>query len=367
MGVGIRGYRKAGEPATRARRRSLLFSMGAVALLASAMIGASATGFVKKDEPKAEVGSCATYSGLPTGEGETAGMIFVPAGTFTMGSERHQPEERFTHVARVDGFWIDRHEVTNAQFEKFVEATGYVTLAERPVDPGSHPDWPQEMLSPGSVVFVPPKDARGEDGRWWQYVAGANWRQPRGPGSSIAGKQNHPVVHIAFDDALAYAQWLGHSLPTEAQWEFAARGGRDGEDDWSSAFDGEGKPIANSWQGIFPVLNTNEDGYPETAPVGCFPPNGYGLYDMIGNVWEWTSDWYRSGHSKAVAINPTGPVLVSLRIAPGQSPSRVIKGGSYLCSMNYCSRYRPAARQPQENDLAAAHLGFRTALNKPNP
>jgi len=341
--------------------------MGAGAVLASAMIGASATGIVKKDEPKAEVGNCAAYSGLPTDEGETAGMIFVPAGAFTMGSERHQPEERFTHVARVDGFWIDRHEVTNAQFKRFVEATGYVTLAERPVDPKSHPDWPQEMLVPGSTVFVPPKDAKGEDGRWWQYVAGANWRQPRGPGSSIAGRENHPVVHIAYDDALAYAQWLGRSLPTEAQWEFAARGGRDGEDDWSSAFDPEGKPIANSWQGIFPVLNTKEDGYAETAPVGCFPPNGYGLYDMIGNVWEWTSDWYRSGHSRAVATNPKGPELVSLRIAPGQTPSRVIKGGSYLCSMNYCSRYRPAARQPQENDLAAAHLGFRTVLNKPNP
>jgi formylglycine-generating enzyme required for sulfatase activity len=175
------------------------------------------------------------------------------------------------------------------------------------------------------------------------------------------------VVNIAYDDALAYAKWLGRSLPTEAQWEFAARGGRDGEDDWSSAFDPAGKPIANTWQGFFPVLNTNDDGYLETAPVGCFPPNGYGLYDMIGNVWEWTSDWYRSTHPKVATTNPIGPELVSLRIAPGQTPSRVIKGGSYLCSMNYCSRFRPAARQPQENDLAAAHLGFRTVLNKPNP
>jgi len=242
-----------------------------------------------------------------------------------------------------------------------------VTLAERPLDPKSHRDWPQEMLVPGSMAFVPPKEAKGEDGRWWQNVAGANWRQPHGPGSSIAGTENHPVVDIAYDEALAYANWLGRSLPTEAQWEFAARGGRDGDDDWSSAYDPEGKPIANTWQGIFPVLNTNGDGYAETAPVGCFPPNGYGLYDMIGNVWEWTSDWYRSGHSKAVAVNPIGPELASLRIAPGQTPSRVIKGGSYLCSMNYCCRFRPAARQPQENDLAAAHLGFRTVLSKPTP
>ena len=347
------------------RNGSLLITLATGAVLVGAMIGAFATGIVAKDDPKAELGSCAAYSGLPSEGGDTAGMTFVPAGTFTMGSDQHQPEERFTHVVRVDEFWIDRHEVTNAQFKKFVEATGYVTLAERPVDPKSHLDWPQEMLVPGSIMFVPPKDARGEDGRWWQYVAGANWRQPSGPGSSIAGKENHPVVHIAYDDALAYAQWLGRSLPTEAQWEFAARGGRDGEDDWSSAFDSEGKPIANSWQGIFPVLNTNDDGYAETAPVGCFPPNGYGLYDMIGNVWEWTSDWYRSSHSKAAAINPTGPELISLRVAPGQTGSRVIKGGSYLCSMNYCSRYRPAARQPQESDLSAAHLGFRTVLNKP--
>lgn len=346
--------------------RSLLIPLATGAVLVGAMIGASATGIVTKDNSKAALGSCAAYSGLPPEGGDTAGMTFVPAGTFAMGSEQHQPEERFTHVVRVDGFWIDRHEVTNAQFKKFVDATGYVTLAERPVDPKVHPDWSQDMLVPGSIVFVPPK-GRVEDGQWWQYVAGASWQKPHGPGSSIAGKENHPVVNIAYDDALAYAQWIGRSLPTEAQWEFAARGGRDGEDDWSSAFDPEGKPIANSWQGIFPVLNTNDDGYAETAPVGCFPANGYGLYDMIGNVWEWTSDLYRSSHPRTAAINPQGPELISVRMVPGQMPSRVIKGGSYLCSMNYCSRYRPAARQPQEGDLSAAHVGFRTVLNKSGP
>lgn len=348
-------------------RRILLILTAASAVLAGFANSAFAGDVVRKDEPRGEVGSCVNYPGVPAEDGETAGMIFIPAGTFRMGSDHHQPEERFTHIARVDAFWIDRHEVTNAQFRKFVDATGYRTLAQRPVDPKAHPDWPQEMLAAGAIVFVPPKEARGRDGRWWQFVVGANWRQPRGPGSSIAGRENHPVVHIAYEDALAYARWLGRSLPTEAQWEFAARGGRDGEDDWSSAFDSEGKPIANSWQGIFPVLNTNEDGYAETAPVACFPPNGYGLYDMIGNVWEWTSDWYKAGHARETVSNPTGPELISLRLPPDQAASRVIKGGSYLCAMNYCSRYRPAARQPQESDLAAAHLGFRTVLTKPSP
>ena len=171
------------------------------------------------------------------------------------------------------------------------------------------------------------------------------------------------MVHVAYEDALAYARWLGHSLPTEAQWEYAARGGRDGEDDWSSAFDADGKPIANTWQGIFPVLNSQDDGYAGTAPVGCFRPNGYGLYDMIGNVWEWTSDWYRPGHPRVPAAEPQGPSLVDIRLAPGQLPSKVIKGGSYLCAFNFCARYRPAARQPQEVDLSAAHIGFRTVRN----
>jgi formylglycine-generating enzyme required for sulfatase activity len=171
------------------------------------------------------------------------------------------------------------------------------------------------------------------------------------------------VVHVAYEDALAYARWLGHSLPTEAQWEYAARGGRDGEDDWSSALDADGKPIANTWQGIFPVINSKDDGYVGTAPVGCFHPNGYGLYDMIGNVWEWTSDWYRPGHSPEIALEPQGPTLTSIRLAPGQQPSKVIKGGSYLCALNYCARFRPAARQPQEVDLSAAHIGFRTVRN----
>ena len=345
------------------RMRNVLLPLAAPA---AAMIALIAHGFVAVAvEAKADVGSCAAYTGLPSGNDDTAGMTFIQAGTFTMGSDRQQPEERFTHVARVDGFWIDRHEVTNAQFKQFVDATGYATLAERGLDAKANPAVPKELLAPGSMVFAQPSDVRGgEISQWWQYVSGANWRQPNGPGSSITGKENHPVVHVAYEDALAYAHWRGRSLPTEAQWEFAARGGRDGEDDWSSAFDADGKPIANTWQGVFPVLNTKEDGYAGTAPVGCFKPNGYGLYDMIGNVWELTSDWYRTGHSREAVDNPTGPQLVSLRIAAGQSASRVIKGGSHLCASNYCSRYRPAARQPQETNLSAGHVGFRTVLNK---
>jgi formylglycine-generating enzyme len=347
-------------------RRWLIGSVGFGALLAGVVVGAYATGIEQPRTIRTDLGSCTAYTGLPSDGDETAGMAFIPGGTFRMGSERHQPEERFTHIVRADGFWIDRHEVTNAQFKQFVDATGHVTLAERGLDPKTHPDTPEDLLTPGSVVFIQPTDLKsgGRITQWWQYVAGANWRQPTGPGGSLAGRDNHPVVHIAYEDALAYARWRGRSLPTEAQWEFAARGGRDGEDDWSSAFDAEGRPIANTWQGVFPVLNTNDDGYVGTAPVGCFKPNGYGLYDMIGNVWEWTSDWYKPGHSREAVINPIGPDLQAIRVAAGQSASRVIKGGSHLCASNYCARYRPAARQPQEVDLGAAHLGFRTVLNK---
>jgi formylglycine-generating enzyme required for sulfatase activity len=332
--------------------------------------GVAIAAFAAGSQPagKAELGSCAAYSGLPADEGDTAGMTFIRGGSYIMGSDRYQPEERFTHRVRVDGFWIDRHEVTNAQFRQFVEATGYKTAAERDLDPKTHPGMPAELLVAGSSVFVQPATLRGEDiSQWWHYVPGAYWRQPTGPGSSIEGKDNYPVVHVAYEDALAYAQWRGRSLPTEAQWEFAARGGRDGEDDWSSAFDAEGKPVANTWQGIFPVVNTNDDGYAGTAPVGCFRANGYGLYDMIGNVWEWTSDFYRPGHGREEVSNPTGPELVSLRVAPGQTASRVIKGGSHLCAANYCARYRPAARHGQEVDLSTAHIGFRTVLNGKGP
>lgn len=313
-----------------------------------------------------KIDNCKTYSGIPEGEGEKAGMVFVPGGSFVMGSDRERPEERFSHQVTVEGFWIDQHEVTNAEFAQFVETTGYKTLAERGIDPKTHPGM-EELTAPGSILFVKPtKLGRGGDlTQWWQYLEGANWREPDGPGSSIEGRQNHPVVHVAYEDALAYARWKGRELPTEAQWEFAARGGRGPDADWTMAYDEAGKPLANSWQGIFPVYNTEEDGYAGSAPVGCFPPNPYGLYDMLGNVWELTGDWYVPQHRRVAALNPDGPSMLELRTAAGQSPSKVIKGGSYLCSHNYCSRYRPTARQPQEVDLSAGHLGFRTVLNKP--
>jgi formylglycine-generating enzyme required for sulfatase activity len=350
-----------------------LWLIGSVALgtaLAGAALGALATGIEHAGAAKATVGSCAAYSGLPAGQGVTAGMVPIRGGRFLMGSERHQPEERFAHPVQVDGFWIDSHEVTNAQFRTFVEATGYLTLAERGIDPKARPDMAKDLLVPGSVVFIQPTDVRrgGRITQWWQYVAGANWRAPAGPGSSIAGKDNHPVVHVAYEDAQAYARWRGGDLPTEAQWEFAARGGRDGEDDWSSAFNAEGKPIANTWQGVFPVINSQDDGYAGAAPVGCFRPNGYGLYDMIGNVWEWTTDWYEPRHPAdaikacCVPLNPRGgreEASYDLNQPEIKIPRKVLKGGSHLCAPNYCRRYRPAARFPEPVDTSACHVGFR--------
>lgn len=322
---------------------------------------------IRAHADQAKLKTCSGYSGLPPefGDRSTAGMFYVPGGAFQMGSDRSLPEERWAHSVSVDGYWIDRHEVTNAQFRKFVEATGYKTLAERGLDPKSHPNMPKKLLKPGSIVFAKPTNLQqgGSLTQWWQYRHGADWRHPTGPGSSIEGKDNHYVVNIAYEDAEAYARWLGRSLPTEAQYEFAALGGRDPWEDWSRPFDKDGKPLANTWQGIFPILNSNDDGYEGTAPVGCFPANGYGLYDILGNVWEWTSDWYRPGHERNEAENPVGPTLQQLRIRPGESVRRVIKGGSYLCAANYCARYRPSARQPQEVDLSTAHIGFRTVLN----
>jgi formylglycine-generating enzyme len=347
---------------------SMWHSLSRLACVGLAAAVSVSTVELPSTEARAEspIADCKTYSGIPAEQGDKAGMVFIPGGSFVMGSDRERPEERFSHNVKVDGFWIDRHEVTNAEFGKFAEATGYKTLAERGLDPKSHPDMNADLSAPGSVTFIQPtKLGRGGDlTQWWQYVKGANWREPEGPGSSIDGMENRPVVHVAYEDALAYARWKGRDLPTEAQWEYAARGTEIGED-WSQAFDQDGKPIANSWQGIFPVYNTEQDGFVGTAPVGCFPPNGYGLYDMIGNVWELTSDWYVPGHRREAVLNPNGPSLLDVRAAVGQSPSKVIKGGSYLCAHNFCSRYRATARQPQEVDLSAGHLGFRTVINAP--
>lgn len=307
---------------------------------------------------------CEGYAGLPAPDAR-GGMVRLPAGTFTMGSDRHYAEEMEPHEVTLDAFWIDRHDVTNAQFARFVAATGYRTVAERGRSEARFSGLPDAMRVPGSAVFV--RGADGQPGRW-RFVPGASWQQPEGPGSSIAGRANHPVVHIAYEDALAYARWLGRDLPTEAQWEYAARGGLEGKAyAWGDVFTPEGRAMANTWQGPFPVRNTGEDHHEGTSPVGCFSANGYGLYDMAGNVWQWTATWYRPGHPFEPERNPAGPAERE-SVEPGQPgvPARVIKGGSHLCAPNYCMRYRPAARQPREPGMGTSHLGFRTVLNQPN-
>jgi formylglycine-generating enzyme required for sulfatase activity len=296
-------------------------------------------------------------------------MLWISGGTFLMGSDRHYPEEAPAHRVTVNGFWMDRCTVTNREFQRFVEATRYVTLAERPANPADYPGAIPELLTPSSVVFKKPPPGTGLDNHynWWAYVAGANWRHPRGPASTIKGIENHPVVHVAYEDAEAYASWVGKELPTEAEWEVAARGGLDGaEYVWGNEFTPGGRHMANTWQGAFPWQNRVEDGYEWTAPVGSFLANGYGLYDMAGNVWEWTSDWYQK-HSKidspcCTLDNPRGGLRDS-SYDPAQPqnkiPRKVMKGGSFLCAPNYCQRYRPAARMAQPIDTSTCHLGFR--------
>ena len=307
----------------------------------------------------------------------TAKMVWIPGGEFGMGSDRHYPEERPVHRVSVDGFWIDRTPVTNDEFARFVEATGYVTFAELPPNPADYPGALPEMLYAGSLVFVQPSGPvdRRDISNWWQYLAGADWRHPQGASSSLVGLERHPVVHIAYQDAEAYARWARKELPTEGEWEFAARGGLEGATyAWGEEFMPNGRFMANTWQGEFPWQNRVEDGFEGTSPVGTFPENGYGLLDMIGNVWEWTTDWYRPGHPREVSApccaghgaRPSGevdsydPALPDIRI-----PRKVIKGGSHLCAPNYCRRYRPAARFPEPVDTSAAHLGFRCVIRQP--
>ena len=297
-------------------------------------------------------------------------MSWIPGGTFLMGSNDHYPEEAPAHHVTVEGFWMDKTPVTNEQFSRFVEATGYLTVAERPLNPEDYPGAKPETLVPGSIVFKKPPhrvDLRNHF-NWWTYAPGASWRRPLGPGSSLKkGMARHPVVHIAFEDAEAYARWSGKELPTEADWEFAARGGLDGAVyTWGNEFAPNGKMMANTWQGEFPVVNLLTDGYERTSPVGSFPPNGYGLYDMAGNVWEWTTDWYqehgRVANSCCASFNPKGgepEASIDLRTPEIRIPRKVLKGGSYLCAPNYCLRYRPAARIAQQIDSGTCHQGFR--------
>jgi formylglycine-generating enzyme len=303
-------------------------------------------------------------------------MLWVPGGTFRMGSEDFYPEERPVHDVAVDGFWMDRYTVTNEQFARFVEATLYVTLAERPLNPADYPGAPAENLVPGSMLFhstTGPVDLRNY-ANWWAWAPGTSWRHPLGRGSSLDGIEQHPVVHVAYEDAQAYARWAGKELPTEAEWEFAARGGLDGKKfTWGDDDFPGGKAMANNWQGEFPWQNLCVDGYDGTSPVGRYPPNGYGLYDMAGNVWEWTCDWFVPRHTAEIVKScciPVNPRVVSPdksydpRQPQFRIPRKVVKGGSHLCAPNYCLRYRPAARQPQMIDTGMSHVGFRCIARK---
>jgi formylglycine-generating enzyme len=289
-------------------------------------------------------------------------MAWIEAGVFQMGSEDFYSEERPVREVRVDGFWVDEHPVTAAEFRRFVRATHYVTLAERPPDPSDYPDADPDLLVPGSLVFrktngpVPLDDVRN----WWQYVPGACWRRPGGPGTTINGRDHHPVVQVAFEDAQAYASWAGKELPTEAEWEYAARGGLEGAVfAWGDEHFPGGKAMANSWQGDFPWQNLKLDGYEGTSPVGSFPSNGYGLYDMTGNVWEWTTDAFATNGAAQAEQACCAPQHA---LGGERFRRNVIKGGSHLCAPNYCLRYRPAARQSETIDTSTGHIGFRCVV-----
>jgi len=316
---------------------------------------------------------CAVPRDAP-GSPPSPGMRWIPGGPFAMGSDDFYPEERPVHRVSVDEFWMDETPVTGAEFRQFVRETKYVTLAERPLDAAQYPDADPELLVPGSLVFresAGPVDLN-DHRNWWQYVPGAYWKRPGGKGTTINGRDRHPVVHIAYEDAEAYASWAEKELPTEAEWELAARGGLEGAVfAWGDEHFPEGEAMANSWQGEFPWQNLKVDGFDGTSPVGSFPPNGYGLLDMCGNVWEWTSDWFASSGAEDTerrCCAPHKPRGLSAEIHPGESiPRRVIKGGSHLCAPNYCLRYRPAARQGQAIDSSTTHLGFRCVIRGGGP
>ena len=306
----------------------------------------------------------------------TAGMRYLDGGVFLMGSQRFYPEEAPVRAVRVDQFWIDETPVTNREFARFVAATGHRTLAEIAADPADYPGMPIDMAQPGSLVFEPtagPVDLQ-DFSQWWRFSFGADWRHPLGPDSGIDDLADHPVVHVAYSDAKAYADWAGKSLPSEAEWEYAARGGLDGaEFAWGDELAPQGRMLANYWQGAFPFVNQLLDGWERTSPVGTYPANGYGLSDMIGNVWEWTADWWalptvekkKRGNACCVPANPCGGRERDSRdpLTPHVPIGRkVLKGGSHLCAANYCQRYRPAARHAQAIDSSTSHIGFRCVL-----
>ncbi|RYG01065.1 MAG: formylglycine-generating enzyme family protein [Caulobacteraceae bacterium] len=304
-----------------------------------------------------------------------SGMVWIPSRTFRMGSDRHYAEEAPSRDVTVAGFWIDHAPVTNRDFRSFVEATGWVTQAEIAPRAEDYPGADPNLLTASSLVFTPsdgPVDLRNI-GNWWRFLPGAQWRHPYGPDSSINGLEDHPVVHVAWADVAAYAEWAGADLPTEAEWELAARGGLDDtEFAWGDEFAPGGQQMANTWQGQFPYENTAEDGWVRTSPIGAYPPNGYGLVDMVGNTWEWTKDWWSShaaeapksccaaskpiAETEAASIDPNDPARIT---------RKVLKGGSHLCAPSYCRRYRPAARHAQPVDTSTSHVGFRCVLRPP--
>jgi hypothetical protein len=317
----------------------------------------------------------------PSGRPPARDMVWIPGGSFRMGSDHHYPEEAPAQRLTVPGFWMDRAPVTNARFQAFVKATGHITVAERQADPALYPEAEPDQLLPASIVFVPPAGPVGQGNpyRWWQYIRGADWRHPEGPGSSIRGREKHPVVHVAWDDALAYAQWCGKQLPNEIEWERAAWGGREGSEfAWGDALHPNGVAMANTFQGDFPHHNSCLDGYERTSPVGAFQANGFGVVDMIGNVWEWTDSWY-GPHSRMQdhAAEPGGCCASTVAMAAerardlsidpssqhGTIPRKVVKGGSFLCAPSYCRRYRPAARMAQGIDTSTCHMGFRCIVH----
>ncbi len=306
-----------------------------------------------------------------------AGMVRIDGGVFAMGSERFYTEEAPVRQVRVSPFWIDETPVTNAEFTAFVAVTGHVTLAEIAPDPKDYPGMPTEMAQAGSLVFEQSADPVDLSiPSWWDFRFGASWHAPLGPGSSIAGLDDHPVVHVTYDDAAAFAAWAGKSLPTEAEWEYAARGGLEGADfSWGDELAPGGEMRANYWQGAFPLVNDLTDGWERTSPVRAFPPNAYGLYDMIGNVWEWTDDWYaqprlhcKKRGSCCIPENPRGGTRGGSfdKREAVRVPRKVMKGGSHLCAENYCQRYRPAARYAQPIDTSTSHVGFRCVMRETN-
>ncbi len=320
------------------------------AVIFSVIVGGTAISTIsaRDNDPKVKRHADATvcFSDRLSSVSNEARDVLISGGSFVMGTNTGYTDEGPEQTREIQNLWIDRHEVTNAQFAAFVEATGYVTVAERGVDGVK-----------GSAVFIAPSaDTPMSAVSWWKFIEGASWRHPDGPGSSIADKEYYPVIHIALEDAKAYAAWAGRRLPTEEEWEFAARGGLGGATyEWGEEKPDDGAPKANTWQGMFPVINTKKDGFEGLAPTGCFKPNGFGLYDMTGNVWEWTSTAYYAQHASREQKPGDGHDPRQ----PGV-PVNVVKGGSYLCAENYCVRYRPAARHPQDHNLGTSHIGFRT-------